>query len=352
MKVMGSFIPEYSLFLNYYGDTDYGDKWVSAAASKRKTDFKSERGNADFGSFKERLGQAEAMKKGTAYLNIWMQVVRDIRAAVAFCPQNTQEAEAAVDRAATLYTGSLTAIGTQDEGVLLYALAEVRAHQFRTAGHQGDKDFGDAFVNVNVMRQFKAIQDFVASNSLCKEAGEAADKLINFMKVPLIQGTLRYTYIRDKEYPADLDDQERSQAEAAVFAATILPFVHKCDSRLAKEVHDNVKIGAKTDYGVVQRALHRCYDSMGVTCEMVGAVWDTGASQYLANEPCELHIESSSGEGFFARLAKLAGISLGVLCVGWVVFRYRHRVFSGRRYRKNSLPQMHTGNIAAVAEIS
>ena len=350
MRVMGDFIPEFSDFLAYYGDTDYADKWVSAAASKSKTNFKTNRGNANFGSFKERLGQAEAMKKGSAYLNVWMQVVRDIRAAVVLCSEEaTQDAEAAVDRAATLYTGSLTATSIQDEGVLLYALAEVRAHQFRTAGHNGDKDFGDAFVNVNVMRLFKELQDYVASDTLCKNAKDTADKLINFMKVPLIQGTLRYSFIRDKQYPDDLDNQERTQAEAAVFAATILPFLHKCDSRIAKEVHDNVRIGASTDYGVVQRAIHRCYDQMGVTCEMVGAVWDRDNSEYLANEPCELHVETSSGA--FAGFVKFVGISLGVICVGWLAFRFRHR-FSVRRHRKNSLPQMHTGNIAAVAEIS
>ena len=35
----GAYYPEYQLFLNYYGDTDYGDKWINAAAIKANTNF-------------------------------------------------------------------------------------------------------------------------------------------------------------------------------------------------------------------------------------------------------------------------------------------------------------------------
>jgi hypothetical protein len=35
-------------FLNYYGNTDYGDKWILAALDATPTNFASGRGNADF----------------------------------------------------------------------------------------------------------------------------------------------------------------------------------------------------------------------------------------------------------------------------------------------------------------
>jgi hypothetical protein len=42
MKVVdGNYIPEYQVYVNYYGDYDYGDKWVSAAEAGTNTGFKS-----------------------------------------------------------------------------------------------------------------------------------------------------------------------------------------------------------------------------------------------------------------------------------------------------------------------
>jgi len=37
----GNFYKEFGLFMDYYGDADYGDKWITAAARKQKTGFKS-----------------------------------------------------------------------------------------------------------------------------------------------------------------------------------------------------------------------------------------------------------------------------------------------------------------------
>jgi uncharacterized protein (DUF736 family) len=36
-----SYIPEYQVYLNYYGEYDYGDQWISAAEAGTNTDFQS-----------------------------------------------------------------------------------------------------------------------------------------------------------------------------------------------------------------------------------------------------------------------------------------------------------------------
>jgi hypothetical protein len=41
MKVNGSYIPEYQMYVNYYGAYDYGDQWISAAAAGNHTGFAS-----------------------------------------------------------------------------------------------------------------------------------------------------------------------------------------------------------------------------------------------------------------------------------------------------------------------
>ena len=62
----------YSMFYDYYCDFDYADKWVSAAIDGVSMEFSTGRhGPNDFST----LGAAariEAVKKGAAYMNVWM----------------------------------------------------------------------------------------------------------------------------------------------------------------------------------------------------------------------------------------------------------------------------------------
>ena len=54
-------------FKNYYGDPDYGDKWVDAAFGKKETNFWSGRGNADFSRYGF-TGQGGKVALSTRYL--------------------------------------------------------------------------------------------------------------------------------------------------------------------------------------------------------------------------------------------------------------------------------------------
>ena len=71
----------YSRFYDYYGDFSYADLWVSAALAGTNMSFSSGRhGPNDFAV----LGTAarkEAVKKGTAYMNVWMYAIREVRLA-------------------------------------------------------------------------------------------------------------------------------------------------------------------------------------------------------------------------------------------------------------------------------
>jgi len=149
MPVSKKYFSEFESFLSFYGDADYGDKWVTAAHNKEVTKFSNDRWQADFTIFEDRMGTGEAMKKGIAYLNVWMMVVRHLNAAAELC--GTPEAAAELDKAVALYTGSLTTDPDETAGILLYGLADVRSHQFKTAGVNGDMDSGTAHINIQVM---------------------------------------------------------------------------------------------------------------------------------------------------------------------------------------------------------
>ena len=60
------------MFYDYYGDFDYADKWVSAALAGVSMDFSSGvHGPNDFSALGD-AARIEAVKKGAAYMNVWM----------------------------------------------------------------------------------------------------------------------------------------------------------------------------------------------------------------------------------------------------------------------------------------
>jgi hypothetical protein len=309
------------------------------------------RGDSDFTLASNRASRSEAMKKGSAYLNVWMEVVRELNEVVAYCSSDTDKAEYALDKAVAYYGGSLIA-QEGSEGILLYALATARAHQMKTAGHLDDKDLGDAYVNVDIFKEFKTLQAYVAGQDplLCEKAKEGKAKIVNLMKVPLVQSVMRYGYYQDKEPGATDEDQEKTIAEGATHSAAILPFVHACNSRSAEIIHNNMKFGVKANYGDVRKALELTYECLGVTCENVGGVWDQDKQSYKSGAaPCGIPSDSKSS---MAKVSMSVGICAGIILAGWVFFRYRRKIgFMGKR-RKSLPPMYNTGNIAAVTEIA
>jgi hypothetical protein len=223
------------------------------------------------------------MKKGSAYLNVWMEVVRELNEAVAYCSSDSAKAEYALDKAVSYYGGSLVTQAGSD-GVLLYALAAVRALQMNTAAHWNDTEIGDAFVNVNIIRELQIMQGYLTGQDsfLCQKSEESKTKIVNLMKVPMVQSVILSAYFQDKEPGNSTEEQEAMIAEGATFTAAILPFVHNCDERAAETIHTNMKFGGKANYSDVLEALELTYDCLGVTCADVGGIWDATAQRYLA----------------------------------------------------------------------
>jgi hypothetical protein len=326
-------------------------------------------GNSDFSLATGSTGPADAMKMGAAYLNIWMDVVRELNEAVVDCRAGSDLAERSLDAAVAFYAGSLTT-QENDRGILLHALAEVLAHQMKTAGHLEDKDVGDAYVSVEIFSELMKIQSFLIGDDpeLCTKAEESKNRIITLMKIPLIQGVMQYAYILEKELPEAVvstelaqelgativaqvqaqavEDIESYQAGGASFAATILPFLHACDPRLAEIIHENMKFQSKTIFRNVKNTLERSYGCLGVTCNEIGGVWDHAIGSYKDGaSPCGIETESKSGSS----IGSMLGVCIGVLLSGWVIFRCRHKLFA-KKIRKSMPPMYNTGYIAAVSE--
>ena len=75
----------YSKFYDYYGDFDYADKWVSAALNGTNMAFSSgKHGPNEFAALPD-ASRVEAVKKGSAYMNVWMYAIREFEDAIDDC---------------------------------------------------------------------------------------------------------------------------------------------------------------------------------------------------------------------------------------------------------------------------
>lgn len=278
-------------YYDYYGDYSYADSIVLAAFDKTKTSFTN--GNVDFtnGDGATDDARVEFIKKGTAYMNTWMYVIREFEDAIDDCTNGDLTANAgssgpvhAWDEGVGFYVGSIMApediTGAQissldSKGKLAYTLGNKRCKNFKTCGPDGNELYGEAYANVKLMDLFNAGQHKLLVGK-CADVVPIKDKIVSQMTVPLIQGTLRYAYKM-----AALSGGAKERAEGAVFAAAVLPQVHACDAAAAKTIYDNMNVnGAAVDFNAVKAAFEGCYFQMGVKCSEIGGLWNTGTSAY------------------------------------------------------------------------
>eukprot|EP00581_Thalassiosira_minuscula_P007471 CAMPEP_0183710558 /NCGR_PEP_ID=MMETSP0737-20130205/6262_1 /TAXON_ID=385413 /ORGANISM="Thalassiosira miniscula, Strain CCMP1093" /LENGTH=547 /DNA_ID=CAMNT_0025938857 /DNA_START=120 /DNA_END=1763 /DNA_ORIENTATION=+ len=286
---------DFMYYYNYYGTDDYAHQWVEAAFDGGRTSFSN--GNADFSKYGFD-GKVEVIKKGTAYMNVFMYVIRELEDALDDCQRGcincNDDPVHAWDEGVCFYTGSIEGVdGLTDDGKLLHQLADKRCNNFKTCGAEGSDLDGTAKLNYDLMSLF-SVGNFQLQTGNCPAARETTKHIINKMYVPLVQGTLRYAYKVDK-----LNGPEKEQAEGAVFAAAVLPRVHAASPSAAETIYENMKVGASsTDFKAVKRAFESVYSKMGITCSDVGGLWNDAADGYYEGmEPCMQTISTMNAAG-------------------------------------------------------
>lgn len=288
------------------GAFDYADKWVMAAFSGSRTSFSN--GNADFGLY-DFAGKAEAIKKGTAYMNIWMYVIREMEDALDDCQEGcdfeqncNDDPVQAWDEAVAFYTGSLEGKDGSGDGKLLHALADKRCANFKTCGDLANTDSGVSHVNLEIFREFSIGLNKLVQGE-CASARAQKERIEQLMAIPLIQGTLRYAYITDFE-----DAGEKSEAEGAVFAAAVLPLVHACNAEAAATIYNNMKVGqnGSANFQQVKEAFESVYSCMGLRGEYVGGLWDSATQQYMKGAA-----PAGSSSGGDKNVGLIVGLTVG-----------------------------------------
>jgi hypothetical protein len=330
-----SYLPYY----NYYGDYSYADTIVTAALTGTAiTGFTN--GGMDMTNVAD-AARKELIKKGTAYMNTWMYVIREFEDAIDDCTAGDLTSNAlssgpvhAWDEGVAFYVGSLL---TPDDmlagnlptlssrGKLAYTLANKRCSNFVTCGPNGDSRLGEAKVNIELFDLFRTGQYQLLSGQ-CAAVVPIKNQIVQRMTVPLIQGTLRYAYKM-----AALSGSDKEKGEGAIFAAAVLPQLHACDPAAATAVYDNMNInhnlGNNVDFTAVKNAFEQCYPQMGVTCSDVGGLWNSATSAYYADagfdaSPC---VDANSlPAGTAAAIAVAVGVfALCALCVLYMTCKER-----------------------------
>ena len=167
----------YKMFYDYYGDFDYADKWVSAALAGTDMTFSSGKHGPNAFLTLGDAARVEAVKKGTAYMNVWMYAVREFEDAIDDCTSCTSacnehstnyDSVHAWDEGVAFYAGSLegTAHGGSSAGKMVYRLAEKRCADFGTCGAAGDATSGISMVNSEL---FKAGGLFATGRDLLQQ---------------------------------------------------------------------------------------------------------------------------------------------------------------------------------------
>ena len=358
--------PEYSAFVDYYGNYEYADDWVKAALAGKETPFQGA-GNADFSKFGF-IGKAEAVKKGTAYMAIWMYVIRELRDAIddcnvecdlecaaddPTCTQCNDEPVKAWDEGVAFYSGSLAQKVDTGDGYLLFSLANKRGLNF------GTHTDGMSWVNTEIFENFHEGAKHLAERD-CKKAEKKAERIIALMQVPLIQGTMRYAHklsVYGSVEQDDADTIEKHNAEGATFAAAILPMLNKCNPKDAATVYEHMKVGKlKADYPAVRKAFENNYDCLGITCEDIGGVLNDDSKYFLEKAgPCGSgkafkrygSSPRSSGDKKFSVGASI-GIAIGAF-LGFVLVALGLKKVNGGGSTKEEIKEEHTAPVESYS---
>lgn len=203
-----------------------------------------------------------------------MKVIGEMERALGLCADAADPMNA-WDRAVAFYVGG-------DENNLLFRLADKRCSNYATCGPGGNETEGTAKVNLDLIDLFTEGQADLKEEK-CDDARAKKERIVQIMTIPLLQGAMRYNFIRN----FDLGAAEKIEVEGAVFTASVVPFVFHCNQEDAAVILENSEIGSREiDYSKLRGAFENNYECLGVTCEDIGGLYDKGA--YIEGaEPCE-----------------------------------------------------------------
>lgn len=224
-----------------------------------------------------------AASGGVVALNVWLRVVVEMFRAVGTCKGTFQDDSTAGrhwDMAVALYTGSFEGTTGDGDGKLLHQLTDDMCLAFRTCGSGSDGNFGRAFANRQILKSFREGKTAIGN---CGRLEALAQNVEIFMKISLVQATLKFAYQRSNGATNEID-----KGAGAAFASAILPHVYDCNPQDAAAIYRNMDVGSTSvDFAEVKQALERQYQCLGITCQSIGGLFANSLNTYyIGAEPC------------------------------------------------------------------
>jgi hypothetical protein len=282
--------PTFKTFMEYYKEAGlYADNFVTAALAKKTG-----------GVTVSDTMSVELVKKGSAYMNVWMYVIHELEDAVADCVSgalnDNQDGVHAWDEGWAFYAGSQQVVA--GSGYLVYRLADKRCTNYGTCTRAGTGTLsgkmttGTSAVNKALLAQFEMGRDALGQGK-CADGRLALDQIIKHMSIPLIQGAMRYAYKTDPVVVAAAGGtkSDKEIGEAVVFAAAILPVIAAVNAAAADLIKKNLGIEAYAapvpdGYKAVVKAFQGVYPKLGLTCADFGGLLKSDGTYYPGHEPC------------------------------------------------------------------
>lgn len=309
----------FDIYNEYWGSPTYGDDFVQAAYAADTVTFTTKSGDVvtlDFTSASNAT-RVQSFKKGAAYQIIWMYVLHENEDAISDCRSgflsDNHGGVDAWDEGWMFYAGV-----TAPDGNMIYQLAEKRCADFATCtgDSDGDPSSGTALVNKKALDEWEAGKILLNPLLECEGAELHLNAIKVQMKIPLVQGMLKYAY----KVANGAGDEEL--AEAWAFAMAILPLINECDSAVASTLIDNLKIGATTPmadgWTAVWEAVQSTFVCLDISCDDVGGYVDeydaTGTPSYHF-APCD-DDTLSAASGLAPSLATMSlALAVGAILV-------------------------------------
>mmetsp|Transcript_23777 Transcript_23777/g.27546 ORF Transcript_23777/g.27546 Transcript_23777/m.27546 type:complete len:449 (+) Transcript_23777:277-1623(+) len=303
----------FNIFSSFYGINDitnnYARRWAKAALSGGKF-FGNEFGNwgTMTDDYNDCSGQYESAIKGTAYLSGLLEVNQYMEQASALIrnsdcvlpfESSCQGAVNAWNKAAAFFVGSLEgAVGVPGAfGKMLYSLGDRRCHNFRKCGVNADSDARIiSKTNIVSIALFQKGERLVFAGDV--EGLQKTIKEINAqILITFIQGSLRYGYrLGDfQETPGAKTRSSKGEelGAGATFAACAAPQLWAISKRAGRFVSKQYKIGPEGpasrsvfDFVGVRNAFECNYKKLGISCDEIGALWDSTSATVPKSRQC------------------------------------------------------------------
>eukprot|EP00529_Nitzschia_sp_RCC80_P009220 CAMPEP_0113473526 /NCGR_PEP_ID=MMETSP0014_2-20120614/18092_1 /TAXON_ID=2857 /ORGANISM="Nitzschia sp." /LENGTH=2243 /DNA_ID=CAMNT_0000366301 /DNA_START=471 /DNA_END=7202 /DNA_ORIENTATION=+ /assembly_acc=CAM_ASM_000159 len=195
-------------------------------------------------------------------MNVWMACVNYVWDVLTECrAQDKETAMLALDKAVALWVGEGQVEGSNDEGHLLYHIAQ-------NAGERFGQDVGEAEVNTKVVGLFVEMQTMLLGDQCSDVDGyetmrQNVKRLIGVMTVPLVQNLVHHTMNVDSEGGGDFVE---------LYALSVIPRVAACDPEAYDtELHLDVlrSLPVSKQQESID-AIQRAYSCLDITCADVG----------------------------------------------------------------------------------